>query len=154
VVISCVGKYVCYGRGDGKFCFGRIVAQTRVNSTDGERDAFVLEDRLCGPHGERPADGEAHKRDPRMVPNVTKVGGRTLLRMDKIDLGKDVFERRPGMETLTDEQLFLAVLKGELDGEDADGVPLGVANMLAAQKGEGFEEMAKAEMRKRTGQKA
>ena len=96
-----------------------------------------------------PADGEAHKKNPRMIPNVTQVNGRTILRTDKIDLERDVFERKPGMEQLTDEQLFLSVLKGE---PDADGVPLGVANMLAAQKAEDFEAMARAEMRKRIGQ--
>lgn len=43
---SFIGKYVCYGEEDGSFTWGRIKDEGLVNTPEGEREVFVLTDRM------------------------------------------------------------------------------------------------------------
>ena len=43
---SYVGKYVCYGEKDGSFSWGRIKDEGVVNTPNGEREVFILTDRM------------------------------------------------------------------------------------------------------------
>lgn len=148
------GKYVCYGSAEGKFCWGRIVGEAKVNTVLGLKEVFILEDRMTGPYGTRAASGQKHKKNPKMVPNVEKHKGRTILQKDAIDLKKDIVDRDllgEGrlLDEVTDEQLFVMVLSGELQ---AEGMNRGLANMIMAQEN-GLEDVLKKEMNKRMGQK-
>jgi len=41
-----VGKYVCFGLSDGSFSWGRIKAEGIVNTPNGEKEVFILTDRM------------------------------------------------------------------------------------------------------------
>lgn len=131
-----IGKYVCYGNADGLFCWGRIKAEAEVNTVEGPREVFILEGRMSGPYR---AGGE----------KIRKFKGDTILRKDMIDLEKDIFDKESGgLGTLTDDDLFLLVLKSR-EIESRDLGHLGVRNMLVAEAGGNLEEFAKNELRNR-----
>jgi len=130
--MSFVGKYVCWGNAEGGFCFGRIESEAAVNTAKGRKEVFVLVDRLS-----RSASG-----------HVARIPYKTTLRKEMIDLANDVFDRKPGFDTMTDEQLFLTMLKGEAEPGDTAGMPMGLANMVTAG-GDDLQELAKEELEKR-----
>lgn len=41
-----IGKYVCYGEPDGSFSWGRIVNEGVVNTPKGDKEVFILSDRM------------------------------------------------------------------------------------------------------------
>lgn len=133
---SYVGKYVCYGNKEGLFCWGKIEAEGIVNTAKGLRGVFILVDRMSGPHNG----------------SVTRIQGRTTIRKEMLDLEHDIFDKEAGLEDLTDDQLFLLVLSGEIDGE-LHGAHRGLVNMIQAKAGSGLEEIAKAELNRRVGNK-
>lgn len=132
-----VGKYVYYGDKEGGFCFGRIVAEAKVNTADGIKEVFILEDRMSCQAGGK----------------MNVIRGRTTLRKDRIDLEKDVYERKMSIGVLTDEQLFLCMMAGDVDKDVVrDAIGRGVAAMLYREKGEeGLVEGCKREMESRMG---
>jgi hypothetical protein len=133
--VSYVGKYVCYGNEEGLFCWGRIESEVKVNTSKGLKEAFVLEGRMTGPH---------HGQ-------VLHIHGKTTVRKEMLDLERDIFDKDTrGLEGLTDDQLFLLVLSGTVDGE-VEGVHRGVMNMLKAEAGSALEKLAKEELEKRVG---
>jgi len=129
-VMNYVGKYVCYGNDEEGFCVAKIIGTGSVNTPDGPKDVFIVDDRICG-----------------QVGRFFRIRGRTNLRVERLNLMTDVFNFEPGMGIMTDEQLFLTMLNGRADL--ADGVPLGLANMLTALKGQEVSAMAKEELEKR-----
>lgn len=95
-----IGKYVCYGNDAGMFCWGRIKDEAEVNTVDGPKEVFILDQRMSGPHVGMERI-RCHKGD-------------TILQKDKIDLEKDVFDRDVReFEAVSNEDLFLIVLNQE-----------------------------------------
>ena len=95
-----VGKYVCYGNGDGGFCWGKISAEVKINSSIGIVDAFILVDRMtCSgvPYGKNSVRHHAKE---------------TLVRCDKLNLETDIVGRGV-LEDLSDEDLFLLTMGGK-----------------------------------------
>lgn len=137
--MSFKGKYVYYGNDEGGFCFGRIESEAKVNTVEGEKRVFILVNRMSCMGGK--SDIMVHK-------------GRSNLRVDKIDLKKDVFEKMQGLDTLTEEQLFLCMMSGGVDRDVVnDTIGRGVAMMLYREKGEdGFVGACKSELECRMGQ--
>jgi hypothetical protein len=113
-----IGSYVLYGTEDGRFLWGKIKAVVRVNTMDGEKESFVLTDRMSGPYEN--GHIEKYNRD-------------TLVRKDKLNLETDIISRDfgGGFESLSDEDLFLLTLKSS-DIEDGQ-MCVGLKNMLTAQ---------------------
>ena len=136
MVSEFIGKYVYYGNEEGGFCFGKIEDEMVVNSPQGLKEAFVLVNRMSCVGGQ--ASIMVHR-------------GRSTLRKEKIDLKKDVFEKMQGLDTLTDEQLFLCMMSGNVDRDMVkDTIGRGVAMMLYREKGEdGFVGACKDEISRR-----
>ena len=124
------GKYVCWGNDEGGFCFARIEGEATVNTVEGPRGVFIVVDRMS-------SNGNGVSHYPK----------RTTLRKERLDLEKDVFDRKQGMDDLTDDQLFMLALAGRAEGV----VHKGVANMLEAEQGEPLEALAKARLKDRMG---
>ena len=130
---SYIGKYVCYGNTNGMFCWGKIESEIVINTAKGLREAFVLVDRMTGPH-----NGQ-----------ISRQKGRTTVRKELLNLERDIFTKKMGMEDLTDDQLFLFVLSG-----DMENVHLGLMNMLRSESSkEKLEKVAKDELESRMGNK-
>ena len=130
---SYIGKYVCYGNTNGMFCWGKIESERVINTAKGLREVFVLVDRMTGPH-----NGQ-----------IIHIQGRTTVRKELLNLEKDIFTKKMGMEDLTDDQLFLFVLSG-----DMESVHLGLMNMLRSESSkEKLEKVAKDELESRMGNK-
>ena len=98
--MSFVGKYVCYGNGDGGFCWGKISAEVKINTSIGIVDAFILVDRMT-------CDGAPYGKN-----RVRYHARETLVRCDKLNLETDVVERGI-LEDLSDEDLFLLTMGGK-----------------------------------------
>lgn len=131
-----MGKYVCYGNEEGLFCWGRIKAEAEVNTIEGPKAVFILDERMSGPY----SAGERIKHHR----------GDTLLYRDRIDIEKDVFDRdMREFDMLTNEDLFLMAL-------DAPEVGLakvehaGIRNMLKSGK-HGIADVAAELLKKRIG---
>jgi hypothetical protein len=111
-----VGKYVCYGNSDGGFCWGKIKSAVQINSQKGFKDAFVLTDRITCP-------GLPYK-------NMRRHSGDTLLQIDKISLEQDIVEKDEPFKDLTDDELFLLVMRGEVNLARLGNKGLGIKNLL------------------------
>ena len=125
---SFIGKFVCFGTAEGLFCWGKIDSEIVVNTAKGKREAFVLVDRLTGPHNG----------------TVAQQHGPTTIRKEMLNLERDIFDRKKGLEDLSDDQLFLLVLNGEFTD-----MHLGMKNMMQSEAGKEIEEMAKKTLNKR-----
>lgn len=137
--MSFEGKYVYYGNAEGGFCFGRIESEAKVGSPDNPREVFILVNRMSCMGGQG---------------TITTHVGKSILRKDKIDLKKDVYEKMRGLDTLTEEQLFLCMMTGDVDRDVVnDSIGRGVAMMLYREKGEeGFVGACKSELESRMSQ--
>lgn len=137
--MSFVGKYVYYGNNEGGFCFGKIESEAKVGSLKEEKEVFILVNRMSCMGGG--SDIMVHR-------------GRSILRKDKINLEKDIFEKMQGLDILTEEQLFLCMMSGGVDKDVVnDTIGRGVAMMLYREKGEdGFVGACKLELEHRMGQ--
>lgn len=134
-MVNFVGKYLCYGDKESGFCVARIVGEGRVNTPEGPKEVFIVDERICGKVG-----------------SVYRIHGKTNFRVEKVNPKTDIFDYEPGMCTMTDEQLFLTMLNGRF--EVVEGVTLGLANMMTALAGDGVTELAKKELAKRQVQEA
>ena len=112
-----IGKYVCYGNDDGGFCWGKIKSVVRINTRDGEKDAFIMTDRTT-------CNGK-----PYTANNVRHHPGNTLLQIDKISLERDIVEKDEMFKDLTDDELFLLVMQGEVDLTRFGNKGLGIRNL-------------------------
>jgi hypothetical protein len=132
------GRYVCFGRPDGTFCWGRIERETVWNTKSGPRPAFVLSGMVtCSlPMGNSSAVGIT-PQGPQVVNvfsgNATsirnKLGvrhhpGERLVIKDQLDLEKDIFD----WKVMDDDQLFLLVLRTKLSA--MPGLPPAIENMV------------------------
>jgi len=121
-----VGKYVCYGNDEGMFCWGKIAAEVKVNTPEGEKGAFILENRMSGPHKE---GGE----------RIRRWSTPTIIRRDFFD-------------EFTDDDLFLLVVGGLQDDSAIVMKNKGIKNMLLAKAVREFEEIAKRKLKERIGE--
>jgi len=131
-----VGKYVCYDALDGGACWGRIKDCVVINTQNGEKDAFILEDRWV-----RYARGASRKRyrlfhdddrfDSKVQFVVEKNNGDSILRCDQIDLDKDVVSIGEFLSAIDTETLFLAFMAGQGQGVDGSkALEIGIRVLL------------------------
>lgn len=97
-----IGKYVCYGNENGGFCWGKIKSVIRINTAKGEADVFVLTDRIV-------CSGKPYQG------NISHIDKETILRLDKIDLKRDIVVKEEVFKDLTDDELFLMMMDGEVN---------------------------------------
>lgn len=95
-----VGKFVFYGNKEGGFCWGKIDGECSVNTIDGYRDAFILSDRIV-------CQGDSK--------NINHPKGNTLLLVEKINCDVDIIEKDDILEGLDNEELFIILMKGDID---------------------------------------
>jgi hypothetical protein len=133
-----VGKYVCYGNKDGMFCWGRIKAEVEVNTMEGPKEAFILDERMSGPYS---AGGC----------RIRKFKGDTVLRKDKINIETDIFDRDVReFDGISNDDLFLLVMDSTAGLERLKS--LGQWNMLKSGMGQtGDDNIAAAVLKKRLG---
>jgi len=151
---SFIGRYVCFGRQDGTFCWGRIERESSINTGDGLKEAFVLTGMMtCSLPMNVPGMVASATPTGAVVSNVanpgagspqTKLGlrrykGERIIRKDVIDLSRDVFDVEGILAGMSDDEMFMFVMSRRLDG--AKGVPLGIQNMVAQGCTEFPEEM-------------
>jgi hypothetical protein len=133
-----IGKYVCWGDENGMFCWGRIKAEVVMNTAKGPKDAFVLDQRMTGPHN-IPERIQRYYRD-------------TLLQKDMIDVERDIFDRDvQEFESVSNDDLFLLMMDAEAGLEGIkEQRSLGPWNMLKSLQGRpGRENVAAELLRKR-----
>jgi hypothetical protein len=135
-----IGKYVCYGNDAGMFCWGRIKAECEINTVEGHKDAFIMDQRMSGPHG----SGE----------RIRKYKGDTILRKDVINLETDIFDRDVReFNEVTNDDLFLLVMDSEVGLEALKSMKsLGPLNMMMSSQGSStHESVASNLLKKRLG---
>lgn len=133
-----IGKYVCYGNLEGGFCWGKIKAVVKVNSPKGERQAFVLTDRMTC------------LRPPYTAGNVKHHDHDTLVRFDVLNLERDVIERDACMSQLNDEEMFVVMMGGDVPDGMNTGQNKAFANIMKFRSGSSsLMEDAAVELRRR-----
>jgi hypothetical protein len=166
-----VGKYVVYDRMDGGACFGRIVDEGVVNTLKGEREVFLLDNRIVRyarttdqarfrrffPDAAEPSasvpgslSSDGSFRAGGVFMETSRVKGVTTLRKESIDLERDVVDASDLLELVDDETLFLALLGGRERGVPVgrDAAEMGLMDMLASDSSP-FREEVKAELARR-----
>lgn len=169
-----IGKYVCYNAVDGGACWGRIKAECKVNTMTGEKEAFILEGRMVAyqrsllgvtvkffktgmllPSKTSAMDPQTGKMTDDVGMEVRRCKGDTLIRKDVIDLERDVidlgefherFENLLG--NLSEDTLFMALLRGQSEGLCGNkALELGLNQLMGSDAG--LEERVKQELKKR-----
>ena len=133
-----IGKYVCWGDENGMFCWGRIKAEIVMNTAKGPKDAFVLDQRMTGPHN--------------ILERIQRYSRDTLLQKDMIDVERDIFDRDvQEFESVSNDDLFLLMMDAEAGLESIkEQRRLGPWNMLRSLQGRpGKENVAAELLRKR-----
>lgn len=110
-----IGKYVCYGDDDGGFCFGKIKGVIQINTQKGKRDAFVMTDRTTCP-------GKPYK-------NIRHHPKDTGLLIENISLDRDIVDKDEVFKDLTDDELFLLIMQGEVNLDRLGNKGLGIKNL-------------------------
>jgi ribosomal protein L35AE/L33A len=107
-ISTLVGKYVCYRNSEsGGFCWGRIKAETKMNTVDGKQDALVLTDVLiCYNPNRNEKTGKVTIESPR---------GDRLIQKRMLNLEKDVIEKSEAFDNVSCEDMFLMLMDGEVD---------------------------------------
>ena len=164
-----VGKYVCYGREDGTFCWGRIESENEVNSVHGPKKVFILTERITcslpawverhsvisGPIGKPRATIVTHAPPSDKVKLVVRHHKRrTTLRKEEIDLERDIIDRDGlGLEGMEKDALFLLIMTRKI--EEMPGLNQGGKNILKSEVGDMLrafvDEEVKQELRERLG---
>jgi hypothetical protein len=123
---------------DGGFCFGKIKAEARVNTLDGEDGAFILTERkTCMGPPYTINRIESHRRD-------------TLLLKSKINLDKDVIERNNILDELTDDEMFVLIMGGTVERKNLKNPTLlALIEYGGGRIVEGVGELAKDVLNKR-----
>jgi len=137
------GQYVCFGREDGTFCWGKIEGEVPVNTPEGPRTNFLLSGMITcsipmgtpGPVVHATLNGAAvsNAAAAGASTNKKKLGlrhhkGERLVRCDSLNLKRDVMDLDEILDGLTDDEMFIFVMRMRLD--DVAGIPLGVKNMV------------------------
>lgn len=115
---SYIGKFVLYGNEIGGFCWGRISAEVKTNDTSGVVDNFVLKERLSYYHG-----------------RFTKINHDTLIKKSTLDLDRDIVSLdygTGGFNQLSNEDLLLLALGGNVSNINSEDFSLGLVNILKA----------------------
>ena len=147
---SYIGKFVCYSQMDGGACFGRIKDECKVNTSTGEKEVFILTDRVVRyVHGNDDrnfrrffptgnavmvgANGNPTQEELRC--SIRQVPGDSILYKERIDLDKDILDVGEMVDKIDRERLFIILLQGmtvEVDGTDA--VELGLRGCIGDEK--------------------
>lgn len=134
-----IGKFVCFGNKEGRFCWGKIKSVVKINTMDGIREAFVLTDRMSGPHDNI---------------KVVRQAGNTLVRVDQLNLDKDIVDTDDIWKDFSDEELFLILLQNNQDDvlkNDANRMSQGLQNMISSEAFGCASDMAGSVLKKRMG---
>jgi len=134
-----VGRFVCYEQLDGGACWGKIKDLVYINTQNGEKPAFILTNRIV-----RYSRNKNVKTFRRFYPNYNEgdlslsrpvdagsdgledgdyflenrfIGRDSLLRLDSINVERDVVDCSKFLDLLSEGDLFLAVLRGNIDYE-------------------------------------
>ena len=143
-----VGKYVCHQRIDGGACWGKIKDQGFINTMDGEKEMVILTDRYV-----RYVDPYKRNRFFGVPTNaiesengiflVKSIPGDSILRLDVIDVEKDIIDIGDLADLVDNETLFKALSLTKYDnrgitfdksGGDVFGVSaieIGLKQMIA-----------------------
>lgn len=168
--INFIGKYVCYNSVDGGACWGRIKAECKINTMDGEKEAFILEHRVVahlkacqGVTAKSYNIGSRNSRTQALNPfngqtsdevevSVTHIKGDTLIRKDVIDLTKDVIDLDDFWGKVPEDKLFVALVQGR-EGPffQNPALEIGLNKLLGSDFGlkERVKQELKARMEKR-----
>ena len=173
-----IGKYICYNAVDGGACWGRIKAECKINTMTGEKEAFILEGRMVAyqrglmgmtvkffktgmllPSKTAAMDPQTGQMTDDVGMEVRRCKGDTLIRKDVIDLERDVidlgefherFENLLG--NLSEDTLFMALMRGQSEGLCGNkALELGLNQLMGSDAG--LEERVKQELKKRMEQK-
>lgn len=176
---SYVGKYVCFDRADGGACWGRIKDVGLINTRDGEKEVFILENRYVRywrTHDLKnfrtffpgASAGDLSMSMPGKMANgsfasangceknelfleVSKVRGDSTLHLDQIDLENDIVDLSDVLDLVDDDKLFKAILGAK--GEAVNGknaLEIGVMSLLS---GDNIDEATIVELKRRLGMK-
>jgi len=166
-----LGKYVCYNSIDGGACWGRIKDECKVNTMTGEKDAFILENRVVAHLGAKqgmtakvfPIGGAVSSRTMSMNPatgqlsddleiQVTHIRGDTILRKDQIDLTRDVIDLDDFWGRVPEDTLFLALV-GCRESEEFKNKALEIGLNKLLGSDHGLQERVKQELKTRMEQR-
>ena len=132
-----IGKYVCFGKED-MFCWGKIKSVVTINTAEGLKQAFVLTERMSGPHGG--------------CQKIVRNSRDTLLRIDQIDLERDIIDsERDVFRGLSDEDLFLMVLQNDVLERKPETLSKGAKNMICSGYNGSESDWASRELKERMG---
>jgi len=167
-----IGKYVCYNSIDGGACWGRIKMECKVNTMSGEKDAFVLENRIVAHQKANsgmtvkvfPLGGAVASKTMSLNPDTNQLGddlevkithikGDSVIRQDVIDMDRDIIDLAAVWGRFTEDQLFLALLCGKESGYFGNrALDLGLVSFLGSEKGvqERVKQEIESRMEKRT----
>lgn len=162
--MSYKGKIVVYRNVDGGFCYGRIKDEVVVNTMEGEKAAFILEDRIVG----YLCDAKGKVEFPRnqlltsaicqdgkeFFLRTTHVPRDSILRLDAIDVEKDIMAFDDLLGQFTDDELFVIILVGKVTEMD-DRVFQSFFQLLLDNKksSDDYFKFLKDELEKRMGNK-
>jgi ribosomal protein L35AE/L33A len=166
-----IGKYVCYNAVDGGACWGRIKDECKINTMDGEKDAFLLEGSIVA--YKRATTGITAKVMKTGVPlpaatitlnpqtgqlgtdveiEIRKFKGDTLIRKDVIDLERDVIDLDEYIGKTPEDTLFLALMRGRAEGLFGNlALEIGLSQLTGLDIS--VENRIKRELQKRLGTK-
>lgn len=118
-----IGKYVCYGNDEGGFCWGKIRSEVRINTPEGEKPAFILVNRMTcqGP--------------PYQTVRIQHHDRETLIRKDLLNLERDIVDKEASLSTLNDDELFVLMMGGEVNGGNVSGQSNAFMNILKVRAG-------------------
>jgi hypothetical protein len=118
-----IGKYVCYGNDKGGFCWGKIKSEVRINTPEGEKPAFILTDRMTC------------QSPPYEVKRVRHHDKETLVRKDLLNLERDIVEKGASLLNLSEDELFVLMMGGEVNGGNINGQSNAFMNILKFRAG-------------------
>ena len=160
---SFIGKFVCYDQADGCACWGRIVDEAIVNTMEGEKEVFILDNRyvrawrtrdlrryrvfhpdMNDPHLSRPGSALGPSDEPHQ--QVRKVKGQTTLRKEMIDLENDIVDLSEVLAVVDENALFKAILSTKVAGKTA--LEIGLSALV---QDEHLSEEVKGALKQRLG---
>jgi hypothetical protein len=162
-----IGKYVCYNAVDGGMCWGRIKAVCKINTMSGEKPAFILDGRVVGylkaksgltikmmkpgctlPYGTKAMNQNNGQTSDDLEIEVRRIKGDTLLRLDVIDIQRDIITIDEALSKISDDALFIMLVSAKAKADSIQGgnaLEIGLSELM----GEDGTSVLKQELSKR-----
>jgi len=146
------GRFVCHDVLDGGSCWGKVKEVVYVNTQEGLKLAFVLNDRYVrysrGTDLKRFRQFHVASKPDETFFSVRNVPGDSILQMDKIDLETDIVNIDERLEGMDSDSLFLIFMKGrEQVVEGKSAMEIGMKHLMSADKE--FDDKLKRELQSR-----